>query len=166
MDHGAVWGHGSQRGPEFSATSLRIVALAIAETFSMEDYGKSYKELDALQRGIAASVLFNYNLSPLEVTRDQGRRVGLGTFGNRAVGRRFLKIRRDCGGTEQRAVIFRTAPSLVYVGNNYIPGERIICHGDDQDCHAGMAKNVENRWQHSVFRSSIHCRYSLFCRTG
>jgi len=26
MDHGAVWGHGSQRGPEFSAASLHIIA--------------------------------------------------------------------------------------------------------------------------------------------
>ena len=26
MDQGAVWGHGSQRGPEFSATSLNILS--------------------------------------------------------------------------------------------------------------------------------------------
>ena len=26
MDHGAVWGHGSQRGPEFSAHTLHIMA--------------------------------------------------------------------------------------------------------------------------------------------
>ena len=52
MDHGAVWGHGSQRGPEFSAASLRIVAKAIGNTFALEDYGKPYKELDALQQGI------------------------------------------------------------------------------------------------------------------
>ncbi|MBW2613208.1 MAG: cbb3-type cytochrome c oxidase subunit I, partial [Deltaproteobacteria bacterium] len=52
MDHGAVWGHGSQRGPEFSAASLRIVAVAIGDTFALEDYGKPYKELDGLEKGI------------------------------------------------------------------------------------------------------------------
>ena len=52
MDHGAVWGHGSQRGPEFSAASLRIIALAIADAYALEDYGKPYQDLDDLQKGI------------------------------------------------------------------------------------------------------------------
>jgi len=38
MDHGAVWGHGSQRGPEFSATTLHIMAevgsLAVKKTMA------------------------------------------------------------------------------------------------------------------------------------
>src|SRR4030043_768825 len=29
MDHGSVWGHGSQRGMEFSATTLRILGDSI-----------------------------------------------------------------------------------------------------------------------------------------
>ena len=33
MDQGAVWGHGSQRGPEFSATSLKIIADAIGDYY-------------------------------------------------------------------------------------------------------------------------------------
>ncbi|MGD8765753.1 MAG: hypothetical protein PVG87_25825, partial [Desulfobacteraceae bacterium] len=40
MDHGAVWGHGSQRGPEFSAASLHIMAEAIGDYLGQKDYGK------------------------------------------------------------------------------------------------------------------------------
>ena len=52
MDHGAVWGHGSQRGPEFSATSLHILAEAIGDTLALNDYGKMYQDLDDLQKGL------------------------------------------------------------------------------------------------------------------
>ena len=52
MDHGAVWGHGSQRGPEFSATSLHILAEAVGDTLAGNDYGVAYQELDDLQKGI------------------------------------------------------------------------------------------------------------------
>ncbi|MGD8739975.1 MAG: cbb3-type cytochrome c oxidase subunit I, partial [Desulfobacterales bacterium] len=52
MDQGAVWGHGSQRGPEFSATSLNILAEAVGDYLAMADYGKSYAQLDDLQKDI------------------------------------------------------------------------------------------------------------------
>ena len=52
MDQGAVWGHGSQRGPEFSAASLHIMAEAIGDYFAQKDYGKPYNDLDDLQKGI------------------------------------------------------------------------------------------------------------------
>ncbi|MBW2478689.1 MAG: hypothetical protein JRF38_01770 [Deltaproteobacteria bacterium] len=52
MDHGAVWGHGSQRGPEFSASSLNIIAEAVGDYFAMADYGKPYAQLDEMQKGI------------------------------------------------------------------------------------------------------------------
>jgi len=52
MDQGAVWGHGSQRGPEFSAATLHIVAEAIGDHFAQKDYGKPYNDLDDLQKGI------------------------------------------------------------------------------------------------------------------
>ena len=52
MDHGAVWGHGSQRGPEFSAASLHIIAEATGDYLSQMDYGKPYNDLDDLQKGI------------------------------------------------------------------------------------------------------------------
>jgi nitric oxide reductase subunit B len=52
MDQGAVWGHGSQRGPEFSAATLNIMAETIGDYFARKDYGKSYSDLDALQKGL------------------------------------------------------------------------------------------------------------------
>jgi nitric oxide reductase subunit B len=52
MDHGAVWGHGAQRGSEFSATSLHLVAEAVGDYLAMADYGKPYAELDDLQKDI------------------------------------------------------------------------------------------------------------------
>ncbi|MDF1592738.1 MAG: cbb3-type cytochrome c oxidase subunit I [Desulfobacterales bacterium] len=52
MDHGAVWGHGSQRGPEFSAASLHIIAEAAGDYLAQMDYGKPYNDLDDLQKGI------------------------------------------------------------------------------------------------------------------
>jgi len=47
MDHGAVWGHGAQRGSEFSATSLHLVAEAVGDYLAMAEYGKTYAELPA-----------------------------------------------------------------------------------------------------------------------
>ncbi|CAB1063078.1 Nitric-oxide reductase (EC, quinol-dependent [Olavius sp. associated proteobacterium Delta 1] len=52
MDHGAVWGHGSQRGPEFSAASLHLIAEAIGDYFAQKDNGKPYNSLDDLQKGL------------------------------------------------------------------------------------------------------------------
>ncbi|MDP2645562.1 MAG: cbb3-type cytochrome c oxidase subunit I [Desulfobacterales bacterium] len=52
MDHGAVWGHGSQRGPEFSAASLNIMAVAVGDHYAQKDYGKAYGQLDDLQKAI------------------------------------------------------------------------------------------------------------------
>ena len=52
MDHGAVWGHGSQRGPEFSAATLHIVAGEVGEYFAQREYGKPYDALDGLEKEI------------------------------------------------------------------------------------------------------------------
>ena len=52
MDHGAVWGHGSQRGPEFSAASLHIIAEAVGDTIAKNDYGVLYQELDDLKKAL------------------------------------------------------------------------------------------------------------------
>jgi nitric oxide reductase subunit B len=51
-DHGAVWGHGSQRGPEFSAQSLHLIAEAIGDAFAKKEYGRLYKDLDEMEKGI------------------------------------------------------------------------------------------------------------------
>ena len=42
MDHGAVWGHGSQRGPEFSAATLHLVTDAVGDYYALKEYGSSY----------------------------------------------------------------------------------------------------------------------------
>jgi nitric oxide reductase subunit B len=63
MDHGAVWGHGSQRGPEFSATSLHILAEAVGDTLARNDYGVVYQELDDLQKGLI-NVKTTYEIKP------------------------------------------------------------------------------------------------------
>lgn len=52
MDHGMVWGHGSQRGPEFSATTLHIVGSTVKDALAQKEYGKPFRELDELQREI------------------------------------------------------------------------------------------------------------------
>lgn len=51
MDHGSVWGHGSQRGAEFSATSLHLLSEAVGGFLANEVYGKPYGVLDDLQKG-------------------------------------------------------------------------------------------------------------------
>jgi nitric oxide reductase subunit B len=52
MDHGSVWGHGSQRGMEFSATTLHLLGDAVRAYLANQDYGKPYETLDDLQKGI------------------------------------------------------------------------------------------------------------------
>ncbi len=63
MDQGAVWGHGSQRGPEFSAASLHLIAEAIGDYFARQDYGKPYSELDAVQKGLV-DVKITHEIKP------------------------------------------------------------------------------------------------------
>jgi nitric oxide reductase subunit B len=52
MDHGSVWGHGSQRGMEFSAVTLHKVVEKIREHSSSAAYGRSYAELGVEERDI------------------------------------------------------------------------------------------------------------------
>jgi nitric oxide reductase subunit B len=51
MDHGSVWGHGSQRGAEFSATSLHLLSETVRDLLAIEEYGKPYEGLDDLPKG-------------------------------------------------------------------------------------------------------------------
>lgn len=50
MDHGSVWGHGSQRGMEFSAVSLHRMGRVVSAALARQEYGKLPKELDPLQQ--------------------------------------------------------------------------------------------------------------------
>jgi len=52
MDHGSLWGHGSQRGMEFSALTLHLISEAVSEAIARRDFGKPYNDLDDLQKKI------------------------------------------------------------------------------------------------------------------
>jgi nitric oxide reductase subunit B len=52
MDHGSVWGHGSQRGMEFSAVTLHRITEKVRENISGESYGRNYGELTAEERDV------------------------------------------------------------------------------------------------------------------
>jgi nitric oxide reductase subunit B len=52
MDHGSVWGHGSQRGMEFSAVTLHLLGETVRESLSQKGHGKSFQELDPLAKEI------------------------------------------------------------------------------------------------------------------
>lgn len=53
MDHGSVWGHGSQRGPEFSATTLHLLGTAVRDHLVQKEYGKPYEDLEPMQKEIS-----------------------------------------------------------------------------------------------------------------
>src|SRR4030043_1859023 len=46
MDHGSVWGHGSQRGMEFSAVTLHLLSDAVGNFFSQRQFSQAYDQLD------------------------------------------------------------------------------------------------------------------------
>ncbi|MEW6441465.1 MAG: cbb3-type cytochrome c oxidase subunit I [bacterium] len=54
MDHGSIWGHGSQRGMEFSATTLHLMSEWVTQQIARREYGKPYAELDDLQKKMVA----------------------------------------------------------------------------------------------------------------
>jgi nitric oxide reductase subunit B len=52
MDHGSIWGHGSQRGMEFSALTLHRTGLKVRAQLSMEVYGRDYETLSPEERDL------------------------------------------------------------------------------------------------------------------
>ncbi len=52
MDHGSVWGHGSQRGMEFSAKTLHIVGETIRDDMARVRYGIPYEALSPEEKDI------------------------------------------------------------------------------------------------------------------
>ncbi len=50
MDHGMVWGHGTQRGPEFSASTLHLMSEAGRHFWAEKEYGKPFNDLDESQK--------------------------------------------------------------------------------------------------------------------
>lgn len=58
MDHGSVWGHGSMRGMDFSATSLHLIGQYMREYYATHLYGTPFEELSARDReSIGATVV-------------------------------------------------------------------------------------------------------------
>ncbi|MFH1723298.1 MAG: cbb3-type cytochrome c oxidase subunit I [Elusimicrobiota bacterium] len=52
MDHGSVWGHGSQRGPEFSAATLHMVGETVRERIANRLYRQPYGQLEDSEKEI------------------------------------------------------------------------------------------------------------------
>ena len=50
MDHGSVWGHGSQRGAEFSALTLHLISESLKERLAQQEDGMGYVQLEPLAR--------------------------------------------------------------------------------------------------------------------
>jgi nitric oxide reductase subunit B len=51
MDLGSVWGHGTYRGPDFTAQALHNVGQDMRAYLAQSKYGKPYKELSSDQQG-------------------------------------------------------------------------------------------------------------------
>lgn len=54
MDHGSVWGHGSQRGPEFSALTLHLIGEVLHQQAAQREFGRPYEELQPTERELVA----------------------------------------------------------------------------------------------------------------
>ena len=52
MDHGSVWGHGSQRGMEFSAVTLHRIGKRVREEISSASFGRGYDSLATEERDL------------------------------------------------------------------------------------------------------------------
>lgn len=52
MDHGSVWGHGSQRGMEFSAVTLHRIGEAVRNQLAQEGFGRPYRQLSGENRDL------------------------------------------------------------------------------------------------------------------
>jgi nitric oxide reductase subunit B len=52
MDHGSVWGHGSQRGMEFSAVTLHRIGEKVREQLSLSEFGREYGQLNEEEKDL------------------------------------------------------------------------------------------------------------------
>src|SRR5215468_8419264 len=50
MDNGTIWGHGGYLGPDFSAQSLHMQALELADRIARERLGRGYTDLTSEER--------------------------------------------------------------------------------------------------------------------
>ncbi len=57
MDLGSVWGHGTYRGPDFTAQALHLMGVAMRETLAQQRFGKPYDTLDTEAKGAVDAVV-------------------------------------------------------------------------------------------------------------
>ena len=71
MDVGSVWGHGTYRGPDFTAQSLHMVGQTMRAKLAKEKYSKSYAELDTADKGaVDATVVRQIKSNRYEAATD------------------------------------------------------------------------------------------------
>jgi nitric oxide reductase subunit B len=72
MDNGTIWGHGAYLGPDFSAQSLHILALDLADRIARERLHRSYNDLTSDEKaavnGAVALVLKANHFDPASGT--------------------------------------------------------------------------------------------------
>ncbi|MBM3318704.1 MAG: cbb3-type cytochrome c oxidase subunit I, partial [Candidatus Eisenbacteria bacterium] len=77
MDHGSVWGHGSQRGMEFSAVTLHRMAVELQALLSQRFFGRNYEQLIPIDRQlIDLRVAEQMKTNRYDAARDELRLTG------------------------------------------------------------------------------------------
>jgi nitric oxide reductase subunit B len=59
MDLGSVWGHGTYRGPDFTAQALHNMSDNMREKMALDKYGKSYESLGIERKGAVDAVVIH-----------------------------------------------------------------------------------------------------------
>lgn len=59
MDVGSVWGHGTYRGPDFTAQALHMMGLNMREKYSVMTFGKPYTDLETKDKGSADALVIS-----------------------------------------------------------------------------------------------------------
>lgn len=71
MDLGSVWGHGTYRGPDFTAQSLNNMGRTMRATMAQARFGSNYEDLDEEQKGaVDAVVIKQIKLNRYDPARD------------------------------------------------------------------------------------------------
>ncbi|MBI4344422.1 MAG: cbb3-type cytochrome c oxidase subunit I, partial [Euryarchaeota archaeon] len=71
MDLGSVWGHGTLRGPDFSALTLHMMGAEMRDYLSMDLYKKPYAQLDPSDRAVIdAKTIFEIKENRYDATGD------------------------------------------------------------------------------------------------
>ncbi len=59
MDHGSVWGHGSLRGMDFSATTLHLVGQAMQSFYAQQKYSRAFEQLSTQEKDDIRAIVRN-----------------------------------------------------------------------------------------------------------